>query len=227
MADNMWGVPARNTLIFLDILNDARIPSRRPELIFQYQPPARQGDNGKMIRQNHQIEIWEISVTMDNEIVLAKRQKMEKYNELVDVLCHRFPHSDVRFRAMVIGVMGTIPTSIKQTFREIQPQAQTSWVIHQIIQAIGNHNYKLWIVRDQLHNQNHPNEVVGTWVPKCRWLRREYFKYCENLIQREKLDVQPREPTAERPQLPNRTQIDRYYYKVLSNVARWEQVAPP
>ena len=229
MADNTWGVPAGNNLIFPDILNDARIPSRRPDLIFQYQPPARRGPDGQMIRRNHQIEIWEVSVTMDNEIALAKRQKANKYNELVDVLCRRFPNSDVRFRAMIVGVMGTIPTSIKQTLREIQPQAQTSWVIHQIIQAIGNHNHKLWIVRDQLHNrrQNHPNEGAGAWVPKCRWLRREYFKYCENLIQREEWEVQPREPTAERPQLPNRTQIDRYYYKVLSNVARWEQLAPP
>lgn len=38
-----------------------------------------------------------------------------------------------------------------------------SWVIHQIVQAICNHNHKLWIVRDQLHNQqqNFPNEDWG------------------------------------------------------------------
>jgi hypothetical protein len=124
---------------------------------------------------------------MDNAIALAKRQKTDKYNKLVDVLCRRFPHSDVRFRAMVVGVMGTIPTSIKQILREIQPQAQTSWMIYQIIQAIGNHNHKLWIVLDQLHNRrrNFPNEAAETWIPKCRWLRQEYFKYCENLRQRE------------------------------------------
>ena len=34
MADNTWDVPAGNTLIFPDILNDARIPSRRPDMIF-------------------------------------------------------------------------------------------------------------------------------------------------------------------------------------------------
>ena len=96
-----------------------------------------------MICRNHQIDIWDILVTMDNEIALAKRQKADKYNERVDVLCRRFPHSEVRFRAMVVGVMGTIPTSIKQTLREIKPHAQTSWVIHHIIQAIGNHNHKL------------------------------------------------------------------------------------
>ena len=50
---------------------------------------------------------------MDNAIALIKRQKSDKYNELVDVLYRRFPHSDVRFRAMIVGVMGTIPTSIK------------------------------------------------------------------------------------------------------------------
>ena len=112
-----------------------------------------------------------------------KGKKTDKYNELVDVLCRRFPHNDVRFRTMIVGVMGTISTSIKQTLREIQPQAQTSYVIHQIIQTIGNHNHKLWIVRNQLHNrrQNHTNEVAGTWVPKCRWLRWEYFKYCKNV----------------------------------------------
>ena len=126
MADNTWGVPTGNTLIFADISNGTRIPTRRSDLIFQYQPPARRGDDGQMISRNHQIEIWEISVTMDNEIALAKRQKADKYNELVDVLCRRFLHSDVQFCAMVVGVMGTIPTSIKQTLREIQPQAQTS-----------------------------------------------------------------------------------------------------
>jgi hypothetical protein len=143
MAENTWGVPAGNVLIFPDILNDAQITSQRPDLIFEYQPPARPGNDGQMIRRNHQIEIWEISVTMDNAIALAKRQKADKYNELVDVLCRRFPHSDVRFRAMIVGVIGTIPASIKQILREIQPQVQTSWVIHQIIQAIGNHNHKL------------------------------------------------------------------------------------
>ena len=86
---------------------------------------------------------------MENAIATTKRQKLNKYNELVDVLCRKFPNSDVRFRAMVVGVMGMISASIKQVFRKIQPQAQTSWVIHQIIQAIGNHNHKLWIVRDQ------------------------------------------------------------------------------
>jgi hypothetical protein len=81
-------------------------------------------------------------------IAIAKRQKVDKYSDLVYELCRRFPDNDVRFRAMVVGVMGTVPASIKQTFRDIQPKAQTSWVIHQIIQAIGNHNHKLWIVRD-------------------------------------------------------------------------------
>ena len=156
---------------------------------------------------------------MDNAIALAKGQKTNNYNELVDVLCRKFLQSDIRFIAMVVGVMRTIPASIKQVLCEIQPQAQTSWVIQQIIQAIGNHNHKLWIVRDQLHNRrrNFPNEAAGTWVPKCRWLRREYFKYYENLHQREEWEVQPREATAEQPQMPNQTAIDRYYYKLLSN----------
>ena len=90
---------------------------------------------------------------MENAIALAKRQKTDKYNELVDVLCRTFPHSDVQFRVMVVGVMRTILAAIKQILREIQPQAQTSWVIHQIIQAISNHNHKLRIVRDQLDNR--------------------------------------------------------------------------
>ena len=141
-----------------------------------------------MIYRNHQIEIWETSVVMDNAINIAKRQKADKYNDLVDVLCRRFSESDAKFRAIVVGVMGTAPAMVKQIFRELQPKAQTSWVIHQIIQAIGNYNHKLWIIRDQLHNrrQNFPNEAAGAWVPKCRWLRRKYFKYCENLAQHEK-----------------------------------------
>lgn len=83
---------------------------------------------------------------MDNAIAIVKRQKSDKYNDLVDVLCRKFPESDVRLRAMGVGGMGTVPTSIKQTLHIIQPKAQTSCVIHQIIQAIGNHNHKLWIV---------------------------------------------------------------------------------
>ena len=70
---------------------------------------------------------------MDNAITIAKRQKSDKYNDLVNVLCCRFPDSDVRFRAMVVDVMGTIPASIKQILRDIQPKAQTFKVIHQII----------------------------------------------------------------------------------------------
>ena len=95
--------------------------------------------------------------------------------------------------------------------------------IHHTIQAISFHNYKIWIVRNHMHNrrQNFPNEEAGKWVPKCRWLRRQYFKYCENLIQREEWEVQPRKATVERPQLLNKIQIDRYYYRVLSNEARW------
>ena len=80
---------------------------------------------------------------MDNAIALAKRQKADKYNKLVNVLCRKFPHSDVRFDAIVVGVMRTIPASIKQILREIQPRAQMSWVIHKIFQAIDNHNHKL------------------------------------------------------------------------------------
>jgi hypothetical protein len=44
MAENTWGVPAENALIFPDILNDAQITSRRPDLTFQYQFPARRGE---------------------------------------------------------------------------------------------------------------------------------------------------------------------------------------
>jgi hypothetical protein len=186
-----------------------------------------QGDDGQIIYRNHQIEIWEVSVLMDNAIATANRQKSDKYNDLVDVLCRIFPDNDVRFRAMVMGVMNTVPASIKETLRDIQPKAQTSWMIHQIIQTIGNHNYKLWIVWDQLYNrrQNFPNEETEAWILKCRWLTCKYFKYCENLEQREEWEVQPREATTERPQLPNRTQIDRYYYRVLSNAARWARDA--
>ena len=79
-----------------------------------------------MIYRNHQIEVWEASVVMDNAIAIAKRQEADKYNDLIDVLCHRFPESDVKFRAMVVGVMGTIPATVKQILREIQPKAQTS-----------------------------------------------------------------------------------------------------
>ena len=76
MAENTLEVPAGNALIFPDILNDAQITSRRSDLIFQYQRLARRDNDGQMIRRNHQIEIWKISVTMDNTIALVKRQKM-------------------------------------------------------------------------------------------------------------------------------------------------------
>ena len=83
-----------------------------------------------MIFYNHQIKIWKASVVMDNAIATAKRQKSDKYNDLIDVLCRRFPDSDVRFRIMVVGVMDMVPAPIKQTLRKIQPKVQTSWIIH-------------------------------------------------------------------------------------------------
>ena len=153
MTNNTCGVPEDNNMIFPEILNDARITSRRPDLIFQYQSPPRRNNEGEMVWRNSQIDIREASVVMDNAIAMAKRQKSDKYNDLVDQICRRFPNSDVLFRAMVVGVMGA---AIKQTFRDIQPKAQTSWIIHQIIQAISNHNHKLWITRDQLYNMQ-PN----------------------------------------------------------------------
>ena len=69
-------------------------------------------------------------MVMDNAITTTKRQKTDKYNDLVDILCLRFLNIDVRFRAMVVGVMGTILASIKQTLCDIQPKTQTSCVIH-------------------------------------------------------------------------------------------------
>ena len=56
---------------------------------------------------------------MDNAIANANRQKTNKYNELVDALCRRYLENDVRFRAMVLGVMITVPASIKQVLRDI------------------------------------------------------------------------------------------------------------
>ena len=38
MAENTWGVPAGNALIFPDIQNDVQITSRRPDLIFSISP---------------------------------------------------------------------------------------------------------------------------------------------------------------------------------------------
>ena len=55
----------------------------------------------------------------------ANQQKSDKYNDLVDVLYCQFPNSDVGFRTMVVGMMGIVPASIKQTLRDIQPKAQT------------------------------------------------------------------------------------------------------
>jgi hypothetical protein len=46
MAENTWGIPADNALIFPDILNDAQIAGRRPDLIFQYQLMAKRDDDG-------------------------------------------------------------------------------------------------------------------------------------------------------------------------------------
>lgn len=194
MADNTWGLPTGNTLIFPDTLEDPTITHRKPDLIFKYQPKPTRGSQGEEIRRPPQVEIWEISVTMDNSINEARTQKMERYRELRERIQRAEVGSEVKLRAMVVGVMGTVPAQIRQTLREIYPKAQTSWVIHQTIQAIGNHNHKLWVVRDQLHNRklNYPNERPGRWVPGCRWLRREYFKYCDNKEQREEWELRPR-----------------------------------
>lgn len=220
MADNSWGTPDMNQVIFPRILEDGSITHRRPDLIFQYKPADRRGGE---VNKPHQIEIWEVSVVMDNAIKKAQDQKTERYQELIGRIKEAYPESEVQFRPMVIGVMGTVPIEIRRALREIQAQAQTSWVIHQIIQAVGNHNHKLWVVRDQMHNRamTHPNEEPGTWVPQCRWLRREFFKYCENLEQREEWEARPREEGQELPIKANRTQIDKYYFKVMSNVTKW------
>lgn len=63
---------------------------------------------------------------MDNAIAMAKRQKLDKYNDLVNVLCRRFPDNDVKLCVIVGGIMGTVPISIKQMLRDIQPKTQTS-----------------------------------------------------------------------------------------------------
>jgi len=223
MADNSWGTPTDNRVIFPEILEDRNLTHRRPDLIFQYKPSTR----GEAHRP-HQIEIWEISVTMDNAIAKAKEQKEERYQELVNRIKEAHPQSEVQFRPMVIGVMGTVPVEIQRTLRAIQPKAQTSWVIHQIIQAVGNHNHKLWVVRDQIHNRErtHPNERRGIWVPQCRWLRREFFKYCESLEEREEWETRPSEDEPELPIRGNRDQIDRYYFKVMSNASKWMRDMP-
>ena len=62
---------------------------------------------------------------MDNAIVTANQQKSDKYIDLVDVLYCQFPNINVGFRTMVVGMMGIVPVSIKQTLRDIQPKAQT------------------------------------------------------------------------------------------------------
>lgn len=115
IAENPWGEPNDNALIFTEILEDVWIRSRRPDMIFGYQPPARQGDDEKMIYQNYKNEIWKVSIVMANAIANAKWQKMDKYNELVDALCRKYLQNDVRFCAMVLRVIGTVPASIEQT----------------------------------------------------------------------------------------------------------------
>lgn len=59
-------------------------------------------------------------MVMDNAIANARKQKANTYYGLVDSLCRKFPHRDVRFCAMVLVMMGMIPTSIKQILRKIQ-----------------------------------------------------------------------------------------------------------
>lgn len=57
MVDNTWDVPAKNNLIFLEILIDERNTHQMSDLIFQYQPVARWGDKMELIRSSHQIKI--------------------------------------------------------------------------------------------------------------------------------------------------------------------------
>ena len=80
MAGNTWDVPVGNALIFPKILNDVRIASRRPDPIFQYQPPARRWDDGQI--RNHQIEICEVLVVMAKTTATTKRQESDKYNDM-------------------------------------------------------------------------------------------------------------------------------------------------
>lgn len=79
-----------------------------------------------------------------------------------------------------------------------------------------------------MHNrrQSHPHERPGSWAPECRWLRREFFKYCANLEQREEWERRPKEPGPELPRLMNRKRIDQYYFRVMSNVIKWTSNIP-
>ena len=59
---------------------------------------------------------------MDNAITIAKRQKSDKYNDLVNVLCRRFPDNDVRFRAMVMDVMRIIRHQLSRYSARFNPR---------------------------------------------------------------------------------------------------------
>ena len=135
MVESTWGVPAENALLFLDIFNNLRI--------------ARRDNDEQMIYQNHQIEIWETSVMIDNAIATAKRQKLNKYNDLVDVLCRRFPDNDVRIRAMIVGVMRTVSASIKQTLPTFSlMRRHPGWfIISSRPSATINTNYGLYATK--------------------------------------------------------------------------------
>lgn len=57
MADNTWGLPRDNTMIFPEILGNEGITHRRPDLIFQYQPKVHRRGGEEAPRSPHQIEI--------------------------------------------------------------------------------------------------------------------------------------------------------------------------
>jgi len=115
MADNTWGNPDVNHTIFPEVLEDGQIHHRKPDLIFKYQPPPIQRRGGQRVRP-HQIEIWEISIVMNNTIAQAKIQKEERYRELREEIKTRYPESEVNFRPMVFGVMGIQNEKMVQNF---------------------------------------------------------------------------------------------------------------
>lgn len=73
MVDYTWDAPCDNALIFLDLLENVWIIHRRPDLIFRYQSTTQHGGYGELIKQYYQIDIWKVSVVIDNAVVNVRR----------------------------------------------------------------------------------------------------------------------------------------------------------
>ena len=92
--------------------------------------------------------VWEVTVTMDNSMAVATRQKQDKYAQILSDLSSDAGVS-INFEVFAFGVMGAIPANLEEVLGQLSPSSQTDWVVDETHKALLYYNHALWCARDQ------------------------------------------------------------------------------